>query len=128
MYMRTTERRLDAYIPQRQHNNSMIKAKGKTTYLKAASEIRKKQNHELSNKAIIGTLISGLDSHPGSAQVAVHIRRETGLTVRPEKLQLRNEGRTSRASFFVRYNERDRYKLMDEYLWPVGTIIKPYWG
>ena len=128
MYMRTTERRQDAYIPQRQHNNSMIKAKGKTTYLKAASEIRKKQSHELSNKAIIRTLISGLDSHTGSAQVAVHIRRETGLTVRPEKLQLRNEGRTSRAFFFVRCNERDRYKLMDEYLWPVGTIIKPYWG
>ena len=32
VYMRTTERRQDAYIPQRQHNNSMIKAKGKTTY------------------------------------------------------------------------------------------------
>ena len=31
VYMRTTERRQDAYIPQRQHNNSMINAKGPTT-------------------------------------------------------------------------------------------------
>jgi hypothetical protein len=108
------------------HDNSAVFAKGKTTYLKAADNINKNNyQSRQSNKSIIGTLIRGLDPRTTSAQVAIHLRREARLTVRPEKLVPKNS--SGYASFFIRCNPNVRYRLMDEDLWPAGTTIKPYW-
>lgn len=105
------------------HNNP-VKARGKVTYLRSAKAHHKQI--DFSNKSIIGTLVSGLAANTVSAQVAIHVRRETGLTIKPEKLKHHKDDEY--ASFFIRCGEHVRYRLMDEYLWPEGATIKPYWA
>ena len=98
-------------------------AKGSTTYLKAAKQFVTIHN-ESTNRTVVGVLIRGLKPETGIAKVAIHVYRETGLTVRPEKM--RNNRNDRYSSFFIRCNRQIRQSLMDEHIWPTGTAISPF--
>ena len=70
---------------RQQSNNNVIFGKGKSTGIRA---INSRSNQSNGNKTITGTFISRLDPRTTSRDLALHIHREFGLTVRPEKLQI----------------------------------------
>jgi hypothetical protein len=74
-----------------------------------------------SNMTAAGTFISKLHPKTSSAQLAVFIHREFGLTVRPEKLPNRL-GLYS--SFFIPGSHTR--KMMNADIWPAGTLVKPF--
>ena len=74
-----------------------LSAKGSTTYLKAAKQSVTIHNESF-NRTVAGVLIRGLKPETGIAKVATNVYRETGLTVRPEKMR---NNRNDRYSFFL---------------------------
>ena len=105
---------------RQQSNNYVIFGKGKSTGIRA---INSRSNQSNGNKTITGTFISRLDPKITSKDLALHIHREFGLTVRPEKVTNRS-GLCS--LFYIPGNQVLRQKLMDADMWPEGTLIKPF--
>ena len=77
-----------------------------------------------SGKAVSGIFITRLDPKTTASHVALHIRKETRLTVRPEKLLTRH---ASYSSFYIRGNQRCRSELLSRDLWPKGVLVKPFY-
>lgn len=75
------------------------------------------------NRSITGVFISRLQAKTTAAQIAVHIRRETGKTVKPEKLQTKFP---NYSSFYIPCSGSNRSNMMDLNLWPKGALVKPY--
>ena len=105
---------------QSKNNNNVIIGKGESTGIRAINN-RTRLNH--ANKNITGTFISRLDPKITSRDLAIHIHREFGLTVRPEKLFNRS-GLCS--SFYIPGNRAQRQSLMNADMWPKGTLLKPF--
>ena len=108
---------------QRRSIGQIIIGKGKTHSLKAVTQKAPATNGK-PNRYISGTFISRLDPSASSVQIAIFIHHETGLTVRPEKLSSKHH---SYSSFFIRGNQRQRSTLMNENLWPIGAVVKPFY-
>ena len=103
--------------------NEVIRGKGRYDQkIKPASKHRDRE--EYANRSITGTFISRLSPKASAADIAVFVHRETGLTVRPERLQTKYQ---SYSSFFIRGNNRQRRTLMSEHLWPRGIIVKAFY-
>ena len=105
---------------RQQSSSNVISGKGKSTCIQA---INNRSHQSSGNKNITGTFISRLYPRTTSRDLALHIRREFGLTVIPEKLTNRS-GLCS--SFYIPGHQVLRQKLMDAEMWSEGTLIKAF--
>lgn len=96
--------------------------RGKSSGLHAVSHSSPPVHSKMS---MTGTFISKLHPRTTSAQLAVYILREFGLTVRPEKLSKKSQLQFY-SSFYIPCNHNQRRLLMNADLWPTGTLVKPF--
>jgi hypothetical protein len=104
---------------------SVVFGSGKCTNVKAVQtrrSVRKSSNS--GNKLISGVFLSRLDPHTTSRQLQLHIKHETGVNCRPEKLKTKYSGYSS---FFIRTQGFNRTTIMEPSLWPAGTLVKPFY-
>ena len=101
----------------------MLYGKGKPVGLQAVRRKPRNIQQSKGNTNITGTFISRLDRRTTAADLKLFIRREFGLSVRPEKLTNKT-GLCS--SFYIPGNHHLRKKLMNVDMWPEGTLIKPF--
>ena len=113
----------DKQTPSR-HGDQVLIARGHSGSLRAVPTKGTKQSHSFA-RTITGIFVSRLDQSTSAAQVAVFIQKETGLTVRPEKLATKYE---AYSSFYIKGNKRTQDTLLDVNLWPRGTLMKPFYN
>ena len=77
------------------------------------------------NKQCIGVFITRLKPRVTEKQLALHIKRETGLTVRPERLQTKYQ---TYRSYFIPGNKAVRSAILQAELWPAPTLLKPFYN
>ena len=76
-------------------------------------------------RRITGVFLTRLAPKTSAAQVALHVRKETGLTVRPEKLETKYN---TYSSFYIPGDQRCRDELFCKDLWPMGSLLKPFYS
>ena len=106
--------------------SSVTYGTGKSTHVKAATvpSLRRNKPLYLGNKIISGVFLSRLDPGVTARQLQLHIKHETGIECKPEKLKTKFGGYSS---FFIRSQGYSRSTIMDPSLWPVGTLVKPFY-
>ena len=67
--------------------------------------------------------VSRFHSRTTVKEIVDHVCRETGLTLRVERLQSRYD---SYASFCIYASTRLNKMLLDPFIWPSGTVIRDY--
>ncbi len=77
------------------------------------------------NRRITGVFASRFGPRTTAAQIAVHIRRETRLTVRPEKITTKYD---NYSSFYIPCDAKKRRIIMDGSVWPEGSLLKPFYN
>ena len=77
------------------------------------------------NTFCTGILVSRLQPKTSAAQLAVHVYRETGIRVRPEKLQVHHR---EYCSFYIRCNQTTRQQLLHNNIWPLHSLVKPFYN
>jgi hypothetical protein len=105
------------------HNFGGINGTGKSTGVRSAVKSKNFGNHE--NRYITGVFITRLDPYTTPKQLFLHIKRETGFTCYPEKLQTKYGGYSS---FYVAADKKLCATIMDSQLWPTGTLFKPFYS
>ena len=104
---------------------SPVPATGSFSNIKAVQLTGNQRRNEYDPRDITGVFISRIDNNTSCAQMATHVCKELGISVRPEKIPSRC-GRYS--SFYIRCNKNLRNYLLDPNLWPQGSTMKPYFG
>ena len=77
------------------------------------------------NRSVTGVFITRLNPRLTSRQIESFIKRETGLKVRPEKLETKYD---SYSSFYIPGDSQLRSMLLDASLWPSGALLKPFYS
>ena len=72
-----------------------------------------------------GIFVTRLGKDTTSANVAIHVLRETGITVRPEKLRTKYDTYTS-FLIPIKKNSRRYNILLDANNWPMGCLVGPF--
>ena len=110
-------------VPARKKDSVLI---GRGTCYNLQSVQPKRQSvPNYPNRTITGVFLSRLGPKTTAAQLAVHIRREKGLTVRPERLRTKY---SEYSSFYICVDKYHRSTIMDIDLWPKGTLVKPFYN
>ncbi len=106
-------------------HDSVIIGKGHSSSLKVAQRDRNNNrpadDSARVNRQCTGLFVSRLSPRTTINNIQQHVRRETGLSIRAEKLDTRFG---SYSSFFIRGDRRLRDQLMSAHIWPEGTFIK----
>ena len=95
---------------QYRRQNEVRFGRGSNSSFNAVPERQRQQSYSNPNRYITGVFISRLNPRTSPPQIATHIYHETGLRVRPEKL---NSRYGNYASFYIKVGRRDRDTLMD---------------
>ena len=77
------------------------------------------------NRTCTGILVTRLKPHTTSSNVEAFLRQELGLSVKAEKLQTRYN---TYSSFYIACSGHIRAKLIDGTVWPIGSLIKPFFS
>ena len=77
------------------------------------------------NRTVTGVFITRLSPRLTSRQIENFIKRETGLKVRPEKLETKYN---SYSSFYIPGDSQIRSMLLNGSLWPSGALLKPLYS
>jgi hypothetical protein len=77
------------------------------------------------NRHITGLFITRLDPRTTAKQLELHLKRETGVIVRVEKLRTKYP---TYSSFYIRCDGKTRSLLWESSLWPQGSMVKPYFN
>ena len=93
-----------------------------STRLRCASERRSQAPSQ--HRQCTGLFLSRLHPHSTVAEVGIHIRNATGISVKPEKLQTKY---STYASFCIRCDVKLRNTLMDANVWPSGSLVKQFY-
>jgi hypothetical protein len=110
----------------KKQNSDVVFGNGKCTSVRSVNPHHKVRKTTYSgNRLITGVFLSRLHPHTTSRQLQLHIKHETGIDCRPEKLQTKYGGYSS---FFIRALGPNRTTIMDTSLWPVGTLVKPFYS
>ena len=72
---------------------------------------------------VTGVFITRLDPKSSVSQVQALVKRETGLTVKAEKLHAKYG---TYSSFYIRSDRRIQDKLLCGEMWPKGTLLKRF--
>ena len=70
-------------------------------------------------------ILSRLAPRSTAKQIQLHVKRETGLDVRVEKLQTKFD---TYCSFYIPAGHQIRAKLLSADSWPEGTLVKPFYS
>jgi hypothetical protein len=110
----------------KKQNSGVVFGNGKSTSVRSVNPQYKVRKTTYSgNRHITGVFLSRLHPHTTPRQLQLHIKHETGIDCRPEKLQTKYGGYSS---FFIRALGHSRTTIMDTSLWPVGTLVKPFYS
>ena len=104
-----------------ERKNRPAAATGSHGILRAAKSPYERNSY--GNRSITGVFVSRMDSKTSCANVAVHVRRQLCMVVRPEKIWSKCG---HYASFYIRCERNQRQDLLDRNLWPRGATVKPY--
>jgi hypothetical protein len=74
-------------------------------------------------RVITGVFVTRLEPKSTVYQVQALVKRETGMEVRPEKLQAKYG---TYASFYIRGDKRLQDRLLCAEMWPKGTLLKRF--
>ena len=111
---------------QQRKSNDVIYATGSTMDIKAAHGSNpRKDSGPHRNRTVTGVFITRLNPRLTSRQIESFIKRETGLKVRPEKLETKFD---SYSSFYIPGDGHIRSMLLDGSLWPSGALLKPFYS
>ena len=99
---------------------------GPVTALKAVSSKSKRPYHTShSNRRCTGLFISRLQPQFTAPQVQTHVWQQAGLRIKAEKIPTRY---SSYSSFYVPCDRQVMEDMQDPSIWPVGTLVKPYFS
>ena len=73
------------------------------------------------NQVITGVFVTRLDPNTSPREIQQHIKTETGMFTKPEKLQTKYPTYTS---FYIPGDKLTRDRLLEPTLWPAGTLVK----
>lgn len=113
--------------PYQRQKSDMVHGTGWTTVIKPAksSKERPQTHSSQSNRMITGVFVTQLDPKTSPMRLKDFIRRETGLHVRPEKL---NTKYSTYGSFYIPADRSARDTLLNASLWPRGCKLKPFYS
>jgi hypothetical protein len=100
---------------------SVVHGMGKYSGMKATQTNEKKPRETKVNKTVTGLFITRLSPRTTTKQLELHIKRETSINIRVEKLRTKYP---TYSSFFIRCDRRVRQSLWEPSLWPQGSLIK----
>jgi hypothetical protein len=104
-------------------SNDVIIGTGQSQTLGAVNRERNSQDNV--NKQCIGVFISRLKSKVTEKHIELHIKHETGFSVRPERLATKYQ---TYRSYFIPCNKAVRYAILNAELWPAPTLLKPFYN
>ena len=105
-----------------QRDSSVLIGQGQRTSIRAMGNQRgPTSRHSQGNKTITGVFITRLDPSTTEHQISQHIKKETGMSVRAEKLATKYP---SYSSFHIRGDRYTRDCMLEPSLWPSGALIK----
>jgi hypothetical protein len=110
---------------ENQRNSKVVIGTGPKGDLQVNHPRHSKKDTDKGNKQITGVFISRFGSATSTEQIALHIRRETGLKVRPEKVTTKYQ---EYSSFYIPAESKVRNVLLDSNTWPRDALIKPYFS
>ena len=84
---------------------------------------RSQQHKTTANRIINGLFVSSVHARTTAAQMALHVYRETGLTVKPEQRHSKYPDEYS--TFLIPCDKRRRQTLSDKNIWPRGIYVGP---
>jgi hypothetical protein len=106
-------------------HDQIVLGKGHISSLRVVQRERKSTTSSSRARQCTGVFVSRFAPRTSSNQIQQHIRHETGLSIRAEKLDTRYN---SYSSFYIPGDRRTRDQLMTSDLWPVGTLIKLFFN
>ena len=110
----------------KQPKSEVVFGTGIATDIRAVRGRREQQSGEQRKaRSVTGVFITRLDPRLSAIKLGSFIRRETGLTVRPQKLDTKYQ---TYSSYYIPSNGHMRQTLMDPSLWPSGTLLKPFYN
>ena len=77
------------------------------------------------NRTVTGLFITRLHPYAHARTLEQHVKRETGISVRVEKLPTKH---STYSSFYIRCDARVRRILWVPSLWPIGSLIKCFYS
>ena len=75
------------------------------------------------NPIVTGIFITRLDQRTTPRMLQMHIKAETGLSVRAEKLRTKY---STYSSYYIRCDKKVRQDLLSPYIWPKGILFKEF--
>ena len=75
------------------------------------------------NQVVSGLFVSRMSPSTTVRQMTLHIRRETGYSICPERLPAKHD---TYSSWYIRTNNQCMQDLYNAALWPKNSLIKPY--
>jgi hypothetical protein len=76
------------------------------------------------NQTATGLFVTRLSPRTTTRQLILHLRRETGYSIYPEKLATKYD---TYSSWYIRANSQCMRDLLNPSLWPKNTLVKPYY-
>ena len=113
--------------PHHRQQGDVLFGTGFSTDIRSAKPVRDRHqvDKSQSNRSVTGVFITQLDPKTTPIRLSDFIRRETGLLVRPEKLNTRYN---SYGSFYIPADRNARGVLLNPSLWPRGSKLKPFYS
>ena len=79
----------------------------------------------MNNRHITGVFVSRHSPTTTVGQLRQHIKSELRCECQPQKLKARFN---TYSSFFIPADRKLRSALLDSQMWPVGSLIKPFYS
>ena len=76
------------------------------------------------NQSLAGIYVTRLAPNTTSSMIAKHVKQETSLLVKPERMYSKQSNIYS--SWFIKTDSLTRSTLSNPSLWPKNCLIKPY--
>ena len=103
--------------------DKIVIGNGRGLTLRASNQNTKAMVNSNPNRTVTGVFITRLDPRTSPHKIELHIRHETGLNVRAEKLDTKWD---SYSSFYIGGDRYIRDTIMYPGLWPAGVLVKHY--
>ena len=132
---RPYQRQQPPSVPHQTHSTGTISKKGVaqegilfgsgTSHGLCAARRRQPHNGQSGNRTITGLFVTNLEPRTTTKQIEVYVKRESGYKVTAEKLRTKFD---SYSSFYIPCDQTTRRQLMDPFLWPAESKIKPFYS
>ena len=93
--------------------------------LRAINKQRQTVSTDADNRTCTGIFITRLRPHTTANDVETYLKQETGMSVNAEKVPTRYN---SYSSFYIGCRGPQRVMLLDGRVWPMGSLVKPYYS